>query len=97
MRKIILTAALAFAATTGALSLSTPANAANAPWCATSIESDGSLDCSFQSRQQCQAFVSGRGGQCDMNVRNTGGTSFTGSFARYDAAYTTDDINNQRP
>lgn len=99
MRKIILSTAFAFAATAGALSVSTPANAAsvNAPWCATSIETDGSLDCGFQSRQQCQAFVSGRGGQCDMNVRSNARATFTGSFARYDAGYTANDINIHRP
>jgi hypothetical protein len=103
MRKIILSTAFAFAATAGALAISSPASAvANNAWCASSIEGNSSLDCSFQSRQQCQAFVSGRGGQCDMNVTNTRNwqntqARFTGSFAAFAPFNAYEDANRQRP
>ncbi len=103
MRKIILSTAFAFMATAGALSVSTPASAvANNAWCASSIEGNNSLDCSFQSLQQCQAFVSGRGGQCDMNVANTRNwqntqARFTGAYAAVSPFNSYEDTNRQRP
>jgi hypothetical protein len=103
MRKIILSTAFAFAATAGALVISSPASAvANNAWCASSIEGNSSLDCSFVSYQQCQAFVSGRGGQCDMNVntpRNWQNTQarFMGSFAAFAPFNSYEDTNRQRP
>ena len=103
MRKIILSTAFAFAAAAGALSVSTPASAvANNAWCASSIEGNSSLDCSFHSQQQCQAFVSGRGGQCDMNVANTRNwqntqARFTGTSAAFSPVNAYEDANRQRP
>lgn len=98
MRKIILSTAFVFAATAGALAASAPANAATGQaWCATSIEGNTSIDCSFRTQQQCQAFIAGRGGQCDTNVWNNNRGRAFDAFASFQASYPTESNYAQRP
>jgi Protein of unknown function (DUF3551) len=43
------------------------------PWCAEMY--DGATECVFQTRQQCEADVSGLGGYCYENPANSDSTS----------------------
>jgi hypothetical protein len=45
----------------------TPGFARDYPWCARSFASNGNPQCDFDSLQQCQAFISGMGGDCLPN------------------------------
>jgi hypothetical protein len=63
MRASILAATL-IAMTAGMIPLATPADAAE--WCA---RRKGNTNCAYQTREQCQASVSGRGGTCVQRRR----------------------------
>jgi hypothetical protein len=45
----------------------TPAMAIDYPWCAATPASGGTPQCNFSSFAQCQATVSGQGGDCTQN------------------------------
>jgi hypothetical protein len=61
MRRLLAASALSLAI--GA----TPAMARDYPWCAATTTSGGIPQCSFISFAQCQATISGRGGDCSQN------------------------------
>jgi len=65
MRTSILAATL-IAMTAGMIPLATPADAQGAAWCA---RRKGNTNCAYQTREQCQASVSGRGGTCVQRKR----------------------------
>ncbi len=49
---------------------STPASAQGYrlyPWCANYNTDSGLSNCSFSTRRQCEATISGNGGTCDFN------------------------------
>ena len=50
-------------AITGTLALATPAEAAQAQWCA-KLHGRGHTSCMYHTQEQCQASISGRGGTC---------------------------------
>jgi Protein of unknown function (DUF3551) len=55
-----------FAVTAG---IGSPAQAQNYPWCAIYDVGDAAYNCSFVSREQCMATVSGIGGFCNANTQ----------------------------
>lgn len=61
-------AVFAFAAAPASAQTMTPGTGTGFPWCAQ--YSDSSHNCGFVSFQQCQASVSGVGGQCELNPRH---------------------------
>jgi hypothetical protein len=65
MRTPILAATL-MAMTVGMIPLATPADAQGASWCA---RRKGNTNCAYQTREQCQASISGRGGTCVQRKR----------------------------
>ncbi len=62
LRKCILTAT-SVALVTGVMALATPtpADAQGAKWCS---RIKGATSCMYQSKEQCRASISGRGGTC---------------------------------
>jgi len=70
MTKVLLTTAMFAIAVAATATLgTTPARAANAPYCATTYGMGGSAGtaCDFYTFAQCQATVSGVGGSCSTN------------------------------
>ncbi len=61
MRKLILTGAALFVVST------TPGFARDNSWCAKTFVNGGNPQCDFSSFRQCQATVSGQGGECIRN------------------------------
>ena len=57
----LIVAATSMALTAGMLAFATPAEAQENQWCS---RIKGATSCSFQTKQQCRASVSGRGGTC---------------------------------
>ena len=57
----LIIAATSIALTAGMLAFATPAEAQGNQWCS---RIKGATSCSFQTKQQCRASVSGRGGTC---------------------------------
>jgi uncharacterized protein DUF3551 len=62
--RISILAATLIAMTAGMIPLATPADAAE--WCS---RRKGNTNCAFQTREQCQAAMSGRGGTCVQRRR----------------------------
>lgn len=64
MRNVLFASAfvVASALTIGA----TPGNAASGAWCSTSSTAQA-LECNFVTEAQCEAYVSGVGGTCEIN------------------------------
>ncbi len=48
------------------LSIATPAQAQNYPWCA-NLHDGAGTNCGFSTVEQCMATVTGSGGYCDRN------------------------------
>jgi hypothetical protein len=48
------------------LSVAHMARAQNPPWCAV-MDNNGTMQCNFESQQQCQQTISGIGGECILN------------------------------
>ncbi len=69
--KLALAAAtFTLAVTTGLIGGSTPSQASgNLQWCAQNVTYNISGDCSYASFAQCQATISGIGGDCIQNPR----------------------------
>jgi hypothetical protein len=63
MRILIVAAALLTTA------MAAPASARDYPWCARTTSNGFNGDCSFTSFRQCEATVSGQGGDCISNPR----------------------------
>lgn len=57
----LIIAATSIALTAGMIALATPAEAQGNQWCS---RIKGATSCMYQTKQQCRASVSGRGGTC---------------------------------
>jgi hypothetical protein len=71
MRKFVLFAALGAAVFAAAPGQAQSPNAYR--WCALNGDRSGSTSCAFQTRAQCMASISGRGGSCIQNPSFRGG------------------------
>jgi hypothetical protein len=65
MRTSVLAATL-IAMTVGMIPLATSADAQGAEWCS---RRKGNTNCAYETKEQCQAAVSGRGGTCVQRKR----------------------------
>lgn len=63
--KAILVASAALFAIAGAA----PASATDYPWCQRTFNNGGTPQCTFMTFRQCQATISGIGGDCIQNPR----------------------------
>jgi hypothetical protein len=52
-----------------AASVASRAEAQNYPWCANYGDGFGGTNCGFATLQQCQATISGIGGDCRLNTQ----------------------------
>ena len=59
-----------------------PSSAREYSWCSRTPSNAGNNECNFTSFQQCQATVSGQGGDCILNPRLAFGQT-RGSQGRY--------------
>ena len=65
MRTSVLAATL-IAMTAGMIPLATPADAQGTEWCS---RRKGNTNCAYETKEQCQAAISGRGGTCVQRKR----------------------------